>query len=212
MNDVNVDAPEQTIAKARQDPAGAPAERLQELKRIADDQRSRVFCVSSPIVAGGASTSRCSSQRLVIVESVTKKRSAPGPAKDVYNSRLWTARRSYAEAAGVPWLILSALHGLLDPNQIIEPYELRLGETDAAAFRSATERAVAQLDSRWALDDLVVEAHVRDDYADGLRAALVRRGRRLEQPLRGLSVCGQLSWYRGENPSAADACSLADAT
>lgn len=134
--------------------------------------------------------------RLLIVESVTKKRSARGPAKTVYDSRLWTARRRYAEASGLPWLILSARHGLLDPDEVIEPYDLKLGDVDPGAFRRMAEQAIRQLDARWPLDGLVVEAHVREEYAAPLAGALADRGGRLVQPLRDLGVCGQLGWYR----------------
>lgn len=150
-------------------------------------------------------------ERLLIVESVTKKGPAPGPAKDVYESRLWTARRRYAESSGLPWLILSARHGLLDPGEVIEPYELRLNDLSPADFAAVAERAVEQLAARQPLDGLTIEAHVREEYADAMQPAITDRGGRLEQPVRGLSVCGQRGWYRGEQPAEADACSLAAA-
>lgn len=150
--------------------------------------------------------------RLLIVESVTKKRSVAGPAKDVYDSRLWSARRRYAERSRLPWLILSARHGLLEPEEPIEPYELRLTEIDGPAFEAVADRALAQLEALYSLDGLTVEAHVRERYADRMADALVARGARLEQPLRGLSICGQLSWYRGDTVETDAACSVADAT
>lgn len=151
-----------------------------------------------------------SPRRLLIVESVTKKRSAPGPAKDVYDSRLWAARRRYAEQSGLPWLVLSSRHGLLDPGETIEPYELRLGDLDENAYEAVARRVIEQLSSHSPLDGLLVEAHVRDAYADRLAPAVAAGGGRLEQPLRGLSTCGQLGWYRGEQAASTDACALVD--
>jgi hypothetical protein len=148
---------------------------------------------------------------LLIVESVTRKRGTAGPARDVYDSRLWAARRRHAEARSVPWAILSARHALLDPDEPIEPYALQLGELDDATFDAVAARAIEQLASRGPLRGRVVEAHVRAAYGDRLAPAISAQGGRLEQPLRGLGVCGQLAWYRGETVADGDACALADA-
>ena len=147
--------------------------------------------------------------RLLIVESVTKKGTAPGPAKDVYDSRLWKARRRYAEESGVPWLILSARHGLLASDDTIEPYELRLGDLDGNALEAIADRVIRQLRSNWPPNGRVVEAHVRHEYGDRIAPVVIACGGRLEQPLRGLSVCGQLSWYRGQRPAAAERAACA---
>ena len=51
---------------------------------------------------------------LVLVGCVKTKRAARSAAKNLYDSPLWHCR-PYAERLSVPWYILSALHGLLDP-------------------------------------------------------------------------------------------------
>ncbi|WP_157362078.1 DUF6884 domain-containing protein [Haloechinothrix halophila] len=37
--------------------------------------------------------------------------------------------RSYAEATGASWFVLSAEHGLVAPATVLQPYELRLADT-----------------------------------------------------------------------------------
>ena len=56
----------------------------------------------------------------VLLGCVSQKRDSPAPAKDLYRSQLWRRRRAYAEASGRPWMILSALHGLVDPEALLE--------------------------------------------------------------------------------------------
>lgn len=150
-------------------------------------------------------------QRLLILEGGTKKRASPGPAQDVYASRLWTARRRHAETLGVPWLILSAEHGLLGPEDPLEPYELRLNDLRDRDHDALVARVTEQLRARGRLAGVVVEAHVRDAFGGRLVAPLRTLGARVERPLAGLSVCAQLSWYRDEPRSSTRSCPLADA-
>ena len=64
--------------------------------------------------------------RVVLLGCVKLKLEHRAPAKDLYVSPLWNRRRAYAEAAGCPWLILSAKYGLLDPEQLVAPYDVAL--------------------------------------------------------------------------------------
>lgn len=49
-------------------------------------------------------------------------------AKDLYVSPLFRMSRSWIERQGIPWFILSAKYGLLDPSRIVEPYNLTLSQ------------------------------------------------------------------------------------
>ena len=50
-------------------------------------------------------------------------------AKDLYISALFRKERAYAECAGVPWFILSAEHGLVEPDEWLAPYERYLADS-----------------------------------------------------------------------------------
>jgi hypothetical protein len=56
----------------------------------------------------------------ILLGCVSHKRDRASPAGDLYRSALWPRRRGYAEASGRPWLILSALRGVLDPDTLID--------------------------------------------------------------------------------------------
>ena len=47
--------------------------------------------------------------------------SAPAKAKDLYTSDWFRKARAYVEHRGGPWFILSAEHGLVDPETVIGP-------------------------------------------------------------------------------------------
>lgn len=64
-------------------------------------------------------------------------------AKDLYTGPLFRTARTYAEKNCDGWLILSAKYGLLEPDRIIEPYELKL--TDLRMNARETWRSLAVL-------------------------------------------------------------------
>lgn len=84
----------------------------------------------------------------MLVGCVKTKHSGPSAAKDLYKSHLWRCRRAYAESFGCPWYILSAEHGLLDPDQSICPYDLSLNDLRAKDRRFWSTRVLDELKRR----------------------------------------------------------------
>jgi hypothetical protein len=81
--------------------------------------------------------------------------------------------------------VLSAKHGLLDPDDVVGPFDVQIGD-QASGYRATWgEWVVAQLASRVQLQDAVVEVHGGVDFAQPLRAPLARRGAVLDIPLPG---------------------------
>lgn len=67
---------------------------------------------------------------LALVGCGAYKRDEPAPAAELYTSSYFSLKRQYAEAVADEWFILSAKHGLVDPEETLEPYELSLDELD----------------------------------------------------------------------------------
>ena len=81
--------------------------------------------------------------------------------------------------------MLSAKHGLLEPDDVVAPYDLELGDS-STVYRSAWgEWVAAQLGERVQLAGATVEVHGGVDFAQPLRQPLARRGAALELPLPG---------------------------
>lgn len=96
-------------------------------------------------------------RRLLLLGCVKTKGPSAAPARDLYTSDLFDKRRRYAEASGLPWYVLSALHGLVLPHQVLEPYDMALKDqprsyrtrwvrTSSRRWRSKLDRWTA---SRW---------------------------------------------------------------
>lgn len=63
---------------------------------------------------------------LVITGCCKEKLDHATPAKDLYQGRLFKLVRQYAELNNLDWVIISAMHGLVRPEQVIEPYEAQI--------------------------------------------------------------------------------------
>ena len=110
----------------------------------------------------------------------------------------------YAEAAGGPWLILSAKYGLLDPEKVVAPYDVALADLPANARREWGERVVEALQARFgSLTGMTFELHAGTAYRAAITPKLHELGAKVEQPLVGLPMGRQLGWYRGHGSARA---------
>jgi hypothetical protein len=96
------------------------------------------------------------------------------------------------------WFVLSAKHGLVEPDRVLAPYDEALTDRPRAARRAWSSQAVQALeDILGGLSGVVVELHAGSAYLDnGLAAGLSDRGAVLEHPVKGLSFGRQLAFYR----------------
>ena len=136
---------------------------------------------------------------LVLVGCVKTKHAARSAARDLYSSPLWRCRRACAERLGVPWYILSALHGVLDPDQRIDAYELALTDLRTEARRAWSVRVLAELRRRVPLmRDTLIEVHAGAAYVNhGLGEGLRDAGAAVHRPLaRIVGIGRQQAWYR----------------
>jgi hypothetical protein len=119
-------------------------------------------------------------------------------AKDLYVSALWRSRRKYAEQSGVPWYILSAKYGLVNPETRIAWYDVSLSDLPAAGRRAWSQRIVDTLTARYAaVERMVIEIHAGMDYVDfGLASGLAGAGMVVHRPLLGIPIGRHLAWYR----------------
>ena len=84
--------------------------------------------------------------RIGLVGCVKGKGPLPAPAADLYVSPLFGGRRRFVEQSCDRWFILSALHGLLDPDEVVAPYDRSLVEAAVGERRVWSERVLAMID------------------------------------------------------------------
>jgi hypothetical protein len=137
-------------------------------------------------------------KRIGLVGCVKQKRGTPAAAKDLYTSRLFAGRRRAVERSCDEWFVLSALHGLVDPTQRLEPYDVTLNTFTRDERRRWAEGMVHSLENRLGtLQGVHFELHAGANYIEfGLMDALTRRGATVSWPVRGLTMGKQLQFYQ----------------
>jgi cytoplasmic iron level regulating protein YaaA (DUF328/UPF0246 family) len=80
-----------------------------------------------------------------LVGCASQKLKREAPARELYVSTLFKKASAYAEAHSDIWFILSAKHGLVHPDQMLEPYDVKLGTKDAGPIHAWGDRVRFQL-------------------------------------------------------------------
>lgn len=129
---------------------------------------------------------------IYLVACVGQKLDRPTCAADLYRSDWFCKARSYVEATGSPWFILSAAHGLVRPDTRLEPYDIALRNLSAEERRRWGKRTVEQLES-------AIGRH-RPGAIVFLAGRLYREpliafaGDRAEIPMAGMGIGQQKAW------------------
>jgi hypothetical protein len=143
-------------------------------------------------------------ERVGLVGCVRQQGAGKAPARDLFVSPLFRARRAYVERTCERWYVLSALHGLVAPDEVLAPYDLKLKSLSQAERRAWSGRVLAQLDAALgALGELTFELHAGASYTnEGLVRGLRARGAAVELPAAGLGEAQELAFYHEANSAA----------
>lgn len=132
-----------------------------------------------------------------LVGCASQKLRRPAPARDLYVSQLFRKASAYAELTCDRWYVLSAKHGLVHPDTIVEPYDMRLGTNDRTSPPIHTWAAGvrAQLDTELAgLGDVTLVALAGEQY----RTVLLGSRWPSVVPMKGLGIGQQLGWLTAQ--------------
>jgi len=133
-----------------------------------------------------------------LVSCVKTKQDEPATPKNLYISDYFEKIRSYAEQHHYDWWILSARHGVLDPDgDPIEPYDETLSGTRVAKKRDCAARVAVQLDGQGLLsEDATLVFHAGRDYYGEPFPFIEDSGATIEIPTKGLAIGGKQAWYK----------------
>lgn len=135
--------------------------------------------------------------RVGLVGCAAAKLQRPAPARELYTSQLFRKAAAWCEAHTDQWYVLSAKHGLVHPDTVLAPYDVKLG----------TNRLSSPPIHQWAMDvrdQLELElADVADPQlvvlaGEQYRTLLYHTDLPAEVPMRGLGIGQQLGWLTRE--------------
>lgn len=143
--------------------------------------------------------------RIVLVGCASQKLGRPAPARDLYVSDLFRKASAYAEATGAHWFILSAKHGLVHPDAVLEPYDAKLGTKTSPPVHQWAKGVVGQLAAQmadlglaWSDVELVLLAGAQYAVLAHHLPAGDKVRVHVEEPLKGLGIGQRLSWLKRE--------------
>ncbi len=131
--------------------------------------------------------------RVVLISCVSKKLSVTAIAKEMYISPLFKGAYAYAKKINADKIfILSAKYGLLEENDIIEPYNETLNQKKNSEIKCWAKKILVQLSliTDLKVDDFVFLAGER------YRRYLIDEIEHVSIPLKGMSIGKQLSFYK----------------
>jgi hypothetical protein len=137
------------------------------------------------------------SMTVYLVACAAGKLDVPSPAKDLYVSDLFSKSRAYVESRLGPddsWFILSAKHGLLNPEDITDPYDLSLNSMKAADRRLWAKDVIAQFAGHLVSRDVVILAGKK--YRERIEPSLRECGVAVSVPMEGLGIGSQLQFLK----------------
>ncbi len=130
---------------------------------------------------------------IFLVACVKGKVDHPAPARDLYTSAWFNKAKAFVEATGKPWYILSAEHGLVDPNTTLRPYDKTLYKMTPTQRRAWGRKVGAQLTD-------ILPPHSRvavlagKVYRKPIWNTLKDVALRVYVPMEGLQIGEQLRW------------------
>lgn len=130
---------------------------------------------------------------IVLIACGKSKRPTSLPARDLYTGDLFRKSMAYASALLPDAIyILSAKHGLVNPDEIITPYDLTISRMPRSMRLKWAERVFRQISfvSDPNSDRFIILAG--NDY----RRHLMPRLSHAEAPLAGMPIGRQLSWLK----------------
>lgn len=137
--------------------------------------------------------------RMILIGCGKRKSPNPCRADAMYRGSLFVKRLEYANRSGWPFFIVSAKYGLIPPDTLIAPYNLRIADLDrldlSAWSLGVAQALVSQLFEPFDPRRFLVELHMGSDYAEPLRSILPAVGINYDWPVRGMSQGEQMHWY-----------------
>ena len=128
-----------------------------------------------------------------LVSCVSVKQPRAAPAADIYVSPWFKKAKLFVQRQGAAWWILSAKHGLTNPQDVIDPYEQTLNNMGIAARRAWAKQVIDGLRAVVANGDTIVFL-AGERYREFLVGPLAEMGVNISVPMYGLKIGEQLAW------------------
>lgn len=132
---------------------------------------------------------------IALVGCVKKKKCTPMPARDLYCSDWFHKASAYAMCIADGWYILSAKYGLVEPDEVIAPYDKTVNGMSAAQRRAWARQLWSEL-KEWLKPGDQVVILAGKSYRENLIEPIREAGCRVKVPMKGLKFGEQKRWLK----------------
>lgn len=126
-----------------------------------------------------------------------KKTGDDVPAKELYSGQLFQFAKRYCESLNLKFFVLSSLYGLVQPEQVVRIYDLRISELSKSEKQAWARRVLTTLSDWTGLKGKTCLFLAGSEYLDPLKSYFDQTGVTIDQPLKGLGIGSQMKWLKG---------------
>ena len=130
----------------------------------------------------------------VLISCSKTKLSTPAIARELYTGQLFKKAVAWAERHQYRWFIVSALHGLVTPDQELDPYNFTIKDWRKRERESWAHQAIAGQLTRYASPGSHALLILPQSYRLCIQEELNRAAFTYENPVAGLAIGQQMQW------------------
>lgn len=134
----------------------------------------------------------------VLISCSKSKLATEAPARELYTGQLFKKAVVWAERHRYPWFIISALHGLVTPDQTLQPYNFTIKELRKREREGWAYRAIGCQLSKYASSGSHVFLIMPELYRGHIQTTLRESGITYENPVEGMGIGQQMKWLTNE--------------
>lgn len=132
--------------------------------------------------------------RFVLISCSKSKLSATAPARELYTGQLFKRAVSWAQRQNLTWFVVSALHGLLIPEQTIAPYNYTIKDLRGREREQWANRVVSAELTRHVAKQSHAILILPEPYRRFIEPELTKNEITYENPLAGKGIGQQIKW------------------
>ena len=130
---------------------------------------------------------------VVLISCSKSKLNHRAPARELYTGQLFKKAVAWAERNAHQWFVISALHGLVTPNQELDPYDYTMKDRRTRERESWAHLVASDLSSYVSKNSHAVLI-MPNVYRRFLETELQRHAITSEHPLAGMAIGQQMHW------------------
>jgi hypothetical protein len=132
--------------------------------------------------------------RFVLISCSKSKLTIAAPAATLYTGQLFKRAVSWAQRQNLTWFVVSALHGLLPPEQTIAPYNFTIKNLRGREREQWAHRVVSAELTRHVAKHSHAILILPEPYRRFIEPELSRNEITYENPLAGKGIGQQIKW------------------